>query len=237
MELPPNREISSWNKAMDTTWKTPKESFTQSIIRIIITLAGIQLIRAILYRIIGSIGVSPAGDITNAASVIITCVILWIVSEPDAASFGLTGFPQSRSKYGYFGFGTLLLILVGVNVMLDPSQLLPNFISCLIFPLFEEPIFRGWIWNRISITLPARGNGLIATLVTTFLFALWHLGYWDVVALHLPAGTTLPVMGHVMLMKMVIASIIGLAAGLLRWKTGNIYASILFHAFWNLFGR
>jgi membrane protease YdiL (CAAX protease family) len=36
---------------------------------------------------------------------------------------------------------------------------------------------------------------------------------------------------------MVIASIIGLAAGLLRWKTGNIYASILFHMFWNLFGR
>jgi membrane protease YdiL (CAAX protease family) len=74
-------------------------------------------------------------------------------------------------------------------------------------------------------------------MVTTLLFVIWHLGYWDVVAQHMPAGASLSTLVHVMLMKMLIASIIGLAAGVLRWKTGNIYASLLIHAFWNLFGR
>ena len=222
---------------MTTSLKSPKASFFPVITRIIITLAGFQLIRALLYWLTGLVGLSAASDITNAASVVLTGLIIWIIFKPDMTMVGLDGFPVSRVKYVYLGFGLLLIILAGVNLMLDPSQLLPTIISCVVFPLFEEPIFRGWIWNRVSTSLPGRFNGVLALLISTILFAIWHLGYWDVVALHVRPGTTFAGLTYIMLMKMMVASIIGLLAGMLRWKTGNIYASILVHAFWNLFGR
>ncbi len=222
---------------MTTTSNSPKVSFFPAITRIIITLAGFQLIRALLYGLIGITGWPAAGDITNAASIVITGLVIWIIFKPDMKVVGLDGFPVSRVKYVYFGFGLLLFIMAGVNLILDPSQLLPTIISCVVFPLFEEPIFRGWIWNRVTTSLPDRFNGILALLVSTLLFVLWHLGYWDVVALHVRPGTTFAGLTHIMLMKMVVASIIGLLAGMFRWKTGNIYASILVHAFWNLFGR
>jgi uncharacterized protein len=222
---------------VDTTSKTPNESFIQSFTRIIITLAVIQLTRATAYRIIGLAGIPAASDITDAASIILTGMIVWKVTKPQANTLGQIEFPAAKTRFLYAGIGAVLLLLAGVNIVLDPSQLMPTFISCIVFPLFEEPLFRGWVWNRINPTLPPRGNGLTTILITSLLFAIWHLGYWDVVALHIPAGTTLPVMAHIMLMKMVIAVVIGLATGFLRWKTGSTYSSILFHAFWNLFGR
>lgn len=205
-------------------------------------LAGIQLVRAALYWIIGKFGqvtgvFEPTGDITNGLSMLFTGLIIWSLVRPQTETLGLTHISQLKSKYIYLAVLLLLVMLAGYNLVLDPSQIMPTILSCLVFPLFEEPIFRGWIWNRINPALPARGNGWLSVLITTVLFAIWHLGYWDVVALHVHAGTTLPAMMHIMLMKMAIASIIGLAAGLLRWKTGNSYASILFHMFWNLFGR
>ena len=222
---------------MTTTSNSPKVSFFPAITRIIIMLAGFQLIRALLYGLIGITGLPAVGDITNAASVVLPGIIIWIIFKPDMTMVGLDGFPVSRVKYVCFGFGLVLFILAGVNLMLEPSQLLPTIISCVVFPLFEEPIFRGWIWNRVSTSLPGRFNGVLTLLISTILFALWHLGYWDVVALHVRPGTTFAGLTYIMLMKMMVASIIGLLAGMLRWKTGNIYASILIHAFWNLFGR
>jgi membrane protease YdiL (CAAX protease family) len=205
-------------------------------------LAGLQLVRAMLYWIIGNLGqitgvFEPTGEITNGLSILFTGLIIWGLVRPKPETLGLTQFTQTKNKYIYLAVLLLLVLLAGYNLVLNPSQIMPTILSCLVFPLFEEPIFRGWIWNRITPVLPARGNGWLSVLVTTVLFAVWHLGYWDVIALHGSAGTTLAAMTHIMLMKMVIASIIGLAAGLLRWKTGNIYASILFHMFWNLFGR
>lgn len=222
---------------MKTTSNSPKESFIPAITRIIITLAGFQLIRALLYWTIGLTGLPAGGDITNVVSIGLTGLIIWFIFKPDLSVIGLDGFPKSRIKFVYYGFGLLLIILAGMNLFRDPSQLMPTIVSCVVFPLFEEPIFRGWIWKRVSAVLPARANGVLTLLVSTLLFAVWHLGYWDVVALHVRPGTTFAGLTHIMLMKMMIASIIGLLAGSLRWKTGNIYASILIHAFWNLFGR
>jgi membrane protease YdiL (CAAX protease family) len=222
---------------MNITTKTNQHNFLPTILRIVLVLAAIQMFRAVVYRVLMFAGMSPVDDITNAASILLTGLTVLILFKSGTAAVGLDNFPRSKVRFFYYAGYTLLFVLAGINLYLNPSQIIPTLISCLIFPLFEEPLFRGWIWNRVTTSLPSRWNGPLAVLVTAALFALWHLGYWDVVALHVPAGLQLLGMIHIMLMKMMITSIIGLICGLLRWKTGNIYASILFHAFWNLFGR
>ncbi len=216
---------------------SPKVNFIPSITRIITALAGFQLTRALLYWILTKFHFPTGGDITNVVSLALTGLLIWIVFKPVKTVIGLYGFPKSGGKFAYYGFGLLLVILAGMNLYRDPSQLMPTIASCVVFPLFEEPIFRVWIWSRVAAALPARANELLTLIVSTVLFALWHLGYWDVVAVHVRSSTSSASLTHIMLMKMVVASIIGLLAGFLRWKTGKIYASILFHAFWNLFGR
>lgn len=220
-----------------------KPSLTRSLLAIILLLSGIQVIRLVCYRTAALIGYTTGwfqeyGDITNGLAMLVTGLILWLIFRPPLKTIGLTGFTgRSVTKIVEVCAAILLFILAGINLFLNPDQLVPTFVSCLIFPFFEEPLFRGWIWNKVSPALPGKWNGLLCVLLTAALFAIWHLGYWDVVALHVKPGTTFASMQHIMWMKMVISSIIGLLTGLLRWKTGNIYASILFHAAWNLFGR
>jgi uncharacterized protein len=225
---------------MQHTITTKKSSLILEILKIILCLAGIQLVRMVLYRLIGRMGSAagwflPAGDITNGLSILMSGLILLFLFRPSREIIGLTPFgPHSKARIVETIALILLAALAAINLILNPVQTIPTIISCLVFPLFEEPIFRGWAWNKLSPTLPSRGNGLLTAILTTLLFSLWHLGYWDVVSLHVPAGAD---MLHIMLMKMVITSIIGVLAGIMRWKTGNIYASILIHAAWNLFGR
>jgi membrane protease YdiL (CAAX protease family) len=220
-----------------------KPSLIKSLLEIFLLLSGIQVIRFICYRTMALAGSATGwfqqyGDITNELSILITGLIIWLIFRPPLKMIGITGFTgRSGTKIVEVCATILLLILAVINLVLDLGQVIPTLVSCLIFPLFEEPLFRGWIWNKVSPTISAKWNGLLCVLLTATLFAIWHLGYWDVVALHVKPGTTFASMQHIMWMKMVISSIIGVVTGLLRWKTGNIYASILFHATWNLFGR
>jgi uncharacterized protein len=218
-------------------------SLLRAIIKITILLSGIQVIRLIFYHITALAGSAsglypPYGDITNGGSILFTGLILCVLFRPSRSMIGLTGFSGSLGTRVMEIIGTsFFLILAGINLILHPDQIVPTIVSCLIFPLFEEALFCGWIWNKIKPCLPKKQNGIFTAILVGVLFAIWHLGYWDVVALHMKAETTMTTMLHVMLMKIVIAGIIGIFAGMLRWKTGNIIASILFHAAWNLFGR
>ncbi len=220
-----------------------KPSLVKVILKVVLLLSGIQVIRMFLYRLAALAGSAsglyqPNGDITNGLSILWTAVILWALFRPSLPMVGLTGFSgSSKTKVIEIICTIILLVLAGINLVLNPDQIIPTIISCLVFPLFEEPLFRGWIWNQVSPAMPAKRNGIFTTVLVSALFAAWHLGYWDVVSLHMKAGTTTAAIIHIMLMKMVIAAIIGIFTGIFRWKTGNISASILFHSAWNLFGR
>jgi len=211
--------------------------------KILLALIGIQLFRYFMYRIMVGLGsvsqlFEPAGDITNGLTMLLTGLGLWLMVRHSLGNPGFSKFTiSSKGFIGMMAGLAIFVVMAGFNICMDPRQFIPTVLSCLIFPFFEEPIFRGWIWKRMSSVLPAKWNGISTILLTTLLFALWHLGYWDVVAIHVSSSTTTSGLIHIMLMKMVIASIIGLWAGFCRWKTGNLYGSILIHAFWNLLGR
>lgn len=169
---------------------------------------------------------------------LLTALVLLILFQPSIRSLGLTRWNGTkRAKWITISGVIILILLAGINILMDQSQLVPTLVSCLVFPLLEEMLFRGWIWNHISRALPDERGGLSAVLITAGLFAVWHLGYWDVISTHIAMNVPAESILHIMGMKMIIAAIIGLFTGVLRWKTGNIYASMLFHAAWNLFGR
>jgi membrane protease YdiL (CAAX protease family) len=101
--------------------------------------------------------------------------------------------------------------------------------ACAVTPVFEEILFRGFVWNKLS---GAFKNQWITYIITTLLFALWHLGYIDTVALKAHGNIAV-----IMLWKAITGLCFGVVLGFARIKAKNCYFTILLHGIMNVFGR
>lgn len=115
---------------------------------------------------------------------------------------------------------------------LSPQALLSLTYGAVITVVFEEVVFRGWVWRKLEILHSNR----VAYIFSSLLFGLWHLGYADTVlwrtALFFPQSDV----ASILFWKVVTGLALGLVFGFLRYKCGNVYASMLAHGVINAFG-
>jgi membrane protease YdiL (CAAX protease family) len=69
-------------------------------------------------------------------------------------------------------------------------------------------------------------------IVTTILFALWHIGYISSIAFRVETG-----LANAMIGKVITGLCFGIILGMIRLKTKNSYSTILLHGALNIFGR
>lgn len=98
----------------------------------------------------------------------------------------------------------------------------------VITPIYEELLFRGYVWQRVEGMFRSRWATCAATAL---LFALWHLGYADSLALRAQAPLSIALMR-----KALVGLGFGAALGALRAFAGNCYATALAHGALNLLG-
>ncbi len=100
-----------------------------------------------------------------------------------------------------------------------------------ITPIYEELIFRGFIWEAMR-----QKSDKTAYLVSTLLFAVWHIGYADTVlwrtSLFFPDENVL----EIMFWKVITGLVIGVILGGIRYKTKNAYSAMLLHCLINTVG-
>ena len=101
--------------------------------------------------------------------------------------------------------------------------------SSIVTPVFEELIFRGYIWNELNQIFTSEWKTYI---VTTIFFALWHLGYISSIAFRVEYDLL-----NVMIWKIVTGLCFGIVLGAVRLKTKNCYSTMLLHGVMNIFGR
>lgn len=99
----------------------------------------------------------------------------------------------------------------------------------IITPIFEELIFRGYIWNKLSKVF---SKEYFVYIINTILFALWHLGYFDSIAFRTDTG-----LAHAILWKVITGLCFGIVLGATRLKSKNCYLTFLLHGTLNIFGR
>ncbi|MFH1529570.1 MAG: type II CAAX endopeptidase family protein [Pseudomonadota bacterium] len=133
-----------------------------------------------------------------------------------AMLWGLAGFAAALPVV--WGLSILSLVLVGGDThpaipvfigsesLLDRGMLLVTI--CLLAPLFEEFLFRGFLWNRFHKMLGVYS----ATALSALVFA----------AVHLSVGSFLPLMG------------LGVILALVSRHAGSLWASVFTHTLWNL---
>ena len=127
-------------------------------------------------------------------------------------------------------------VLAGALVIMTPSNftggikgILFLIYSCIVTPVFEELIFRGYLWNTLNKVFEKEWKTYI---VTTILFALWHLGYISAIAFRVEVELV-----TVRIWKVVTGFCYGVLLGALRLKTKNCYSTMLLHGVMNIFGR
>ncbi len=196
----------------------------------------IQAVRSgIIFGSAQATGTAPTAlDITSTGSFIILGAVLWFVFKANRVKLDL-----DLSRAPKWGKTVCLVLLILVTAAMISGLIIAGFAedaifntlhSIIVIPIFEELIFRGYIWNYLKSHLKKEWA---VYLTTTVMFALWHLGYAADVYLRTGGAG----MANIMLMKVLIGAVFGAMAGFLRWKTRNTYSAILIHALMNVFGR
>lgn len=106
------------------------------------------------------------------------------------------------------------------------------FYGAVVTVVFEEVLFRGWVWQKLA----SLGKDPVPWLGSSLLFGLWHLGYADTVlwrsSLFFPQAD----LGEILFWKVVTGLVLGLVFGLVRRRCGSVYGSALVHLAINTFG-
>lgn len=218
-----------------------KKTVIGQLALIIVFLSAIQSLRAVFVKLVlPLIGTSVSNiDILNMIFMVVFTFIFLIIIHKLKIDISL--FPARKKgtvTTRYFLITVFIILLIFTQPVfsgsLSVNLILTTLFSSVITPVFEEIIFRGYLWKRLGGYIK---SDLKIYIVTTLLFAGWHLGYMDTVAVKtLLHGGSIS-LSFVMLMKVLTGLGFGVLIGFVRYKTKNCYAAILLHSFMNIFGR
>lgn len=160
--------------------------------------------------------------------IILTSIILRLSRK---AEINLSIFPD-KFTVSYISVSIISVVLFIASPSnykggIEPILLLVY--SSIVTPVFEELIFRGYIWNELNQIFTSEWKTYI---ITTILFALWHLGYISSIAFRVEDDLL-----NVMIWKVITGLCFGIVLGAVRLKTKNCYSTMILHGVMNLFGR
>lgn len=160
--------------------------------------------------------------------IILTSIILRLSRK---AEINLSIFPD-KFTVSYISVSIISVVLFIASPSnykggIEPILLLVY--SSIVTPIFEELIFRGYIWNELNQIFTSEWKTYI---ITTILFALWHLGYISSIAFRVEYDLL-----NVMIWKVITGLCFGIVLGAVRLKTKNCYSTMILHGVMNLFGR
>ncbi len=138
----------------------------------------------------------------------------------------LSFFPEKFGK-GYIIYtciAALLFITTPSNFTQGFRSVMLLFYGSVVTPIYEELIFRGYLWNKFKSVTSKESHVYIWSVV---LFTLWHLGY---MMPQLLSGNLVPV-----LWKLAAGLGYGVVLGFIRIKTNNCYSTMLAHGILNIF--
>ena len=112
------------------------------------------------------------------------------------------------------------------------TNLIVLFLALIIQPIFEEAIFREYIWNYIGSFEKDENKVLI---IVSILSALFKLGYWDIVSQNLSVVGSSFFTIDIIMPKVFLGLIIAFILGIIKIKYKDTYLCIFAHSLINIF--
>lgn len=161
--------------------------------------------------------------ITMISMIILTVVIILYARKKETT---LSFFSQPFTK-----LSLIITIITIIFLVSTPSNytggckaILLLIYGSVVTPIFEELLFRGYIWNRFKLIYTDERKVYIWNVL---LFTVWHLGY---MLPQLFAGNWFAV-----LTKLLAGLGYGIVLGFIRLKSNNCYLTTLVHGILNNF--
>jgi membrane protease YdiL (CAAX protease family) len=218
--------------------KINEKNILLKIIAILIAIQGIRIILTqlsflVIYKSIYN------HDIISITLMVLFIIAILLISNSKKISLSILPNLQGlKQKIGYIVFSIIVFILIITTPIFTGGFILdiiiPLVYATVVIPIFEELIFRGYVWNKLKSCYK---NEITVYIINTILFALWHLGYVDVIWFKTTLMGFDENIAFVMLMKVIIGLCFGIILGFARYKFKNCYITMLLHSFMNIFGR
>jgi uncharacterized protein len=208
---------------------------TKYILKVIYLLVVIQLLRVALKNIcfLFIVPTTLANNSFNALFMIFTTLFILRVMK----NYGYNKSLKIKDYKSYLIISAIIVLIGGLSLLIKKSFAFEGIINLLyyiiVIPIFEEILFRGYLWDRALRIYKNETNTLI---VTTLLFALWNIGYVDTYLIQ-SILTNSSFTFSLILWKVLISLGVGGLAGIIRIKMKNCYGSMLTHSLLNIFIR
>lgn len=169
------------------------------------------------------------------SSIYMIIIIIFSIISIKKNELELNIFPKNLN-WKYIVTLIILFAIIFTTPIITKNYSLYDILSLLygaiITVIFEEIIFRGFVYKEISNIK----NDLWAYIISTILFGIWHLGYIDTVMWRVSMISPNANIMNIMFWKVITGLSFGIVVGFFRYKNKNVYSSIIVHALLNTFG-
>ena len=178
--------------------------------------------------------VDPNLIVFSVMSLLLIVFVLWYKSKFSIKQLGLVNFKQGLISIVLIWLGSQLitfLINLSFNHEIALNDIWSNwglgyiigFLAAMIIgtALFEEVIFRGYIFPQFYLAINSRYRLLFAISISSFLFSIWHIpSLVNIVNLA----------NHEIFIRLIMLFLVGIIFCLAYLRTGNVYVLIAIHA-------
>jgi membrane protease YdiL (CAAX protease family) len=198
----------------------------KKILKVIYFIVVIQLLRIALKNVLFLL-ITPSLLINNIFNIIymliITIAFMYEIKKKR---------PLKKIPKRYYLYATLIIIMNFISLFIGKKftneAYLFFLLNIIIMPIYEELLFREYIWNDLKKDY----NSTALIIITACLSALWYLGYIDTLIMQM-IFNNLELNFTRILIEIGIGFMYGLILGLSKIKFKNNYACILIHSVLN----
>ena len=217
-----------------------KNGKTQVMFNIIFELIIIGLLGTILLWVSNNYIIDnpskPTFRIIGTMAQLILLLLFLYVKSPSLKNLGLSWQsinPKYRILY-IIGLALIPLLLISGCFFMPFFAFTMNLRFGVMSPLFEEIIFRGYIWQSLK---EKQYDDVTVIVVTALFFGLFHLaGYYEIDYMT-SFFKDAPVLSSVLRQKVLANIGYGFFLGFLRYKSKNLYLPLIVHSIGNFMGH
>lgn len=214
-----------------------KDEKKQALFSVVVEITVIGLFGIFLLKISNDYVIkNPPNHIFRIIESVLSLLILsvfLIIKKPSLYDLGLSlrdVKPLIRNIY-VTGILIVLLMVISSFFFMDNLSSAMNLRFGLASPIFEEVLFRGYVWYRLK---NSRVGDISVIFITGILFGLFHLfGYYEY-SYETGFTTETQFMLNVVMQKVLLNISFGLLLGYIRYKTKKLYPSLLIHSLNNI---
>ena len=202
----------------------------KNIFKIILIIVSLQIIRIAVRRVL--LLFIPITELSlNILNMVIFIIYTYlIVKYCKKNKIDLRVF-KVNNKNAYLLLISIFIILFIINLLLNKfsmNNIFKILYGTITLPIFEELLFRGYIWSRL---LKMFKNEMYVYIITTLLFSIYSVFYID-------SAILLKVFSFgLIIFKLVIGLLFGLITGFVRYKTKNTFSSMIVSSIMNMVSK